>query len=300
MKEEILDFLSKRPKVVGAYGYGSGVFKQAGYTEKDNPQLDLMLIVDDLKAWHLENMRLNPKDYSFFGKMYFKLVKNNKLIGKTGVTYLSNILYKNKIYKYGVIDKDFFIEALHSWNSFYIPGRFQKNVLEVVSNNEIKNAISENRENAMFISLLMSEKKVSLTDILVKLCNMSYAGDTRMAIAENPHKVVNIVKGSKQEFINIYESIIKKYAQIKDEMITIIPEKLETKINDIPSSLKEYLLENNVDINDNKIVEKYVLEYLSNINKKESTYQTIKGLKTNGLVRSIKYAYQKVKKRFRK
>ena len=300
MKEEILDFLSKRPKVVGAYGYGSGVFKQAGYTEKDNPQLDLMLIVDDLKSWHLENMHLNPKDYSFLGKMYFKLVKNDKLIGKTGVTYLSNIVYKNKIYKYGVIDKKFFIEALHSWNSFYIPGRFQKNVLEVVSNNEIKNAISENRENAMFISLLMSEKKVSLTDILVKLCNMSYAGDTRMAIAENPHKVVNIVKGSKQEFISIYESIIEKYAKIKDEMITIIPEKLETKINDIPSSLKEYLLENNVDINDNKIVEKYVLEYLSNINKKESTYQTIKGLKTNGLVRSIKYAYQKVKKRFRK
>ena len=300
MKEEILDFLSKRPKVVGAYGYGSGVFKQAGYTEKDNPQLDLMLIVDDLKSWHLENMHLNPKDYSFLGKMYFKLVKNDKLIGKTGVTYLSNIVYKNKIYKYGVIDKKFFIKALHSWNSFYIPGRFQKNVLEVVSNNEIKNAISENRENAMFISLLMSEKKVSLTDILVKLCNMSYAGDTRMAIAENPHKVVNIVKGSKQEFISIYESIIEKYAKIKDEMITIIPEKLETKINDIPSSLKEYLLENNVDINDNKIVEKYVLEYLSNINKKESTYQTIKGLKTNGLVRSIKYAYQKVKKRFRK
>ena len=52
-----------------------------------------MLIVDDLKAWHLENICLNPKDYSFFGKMYFKLVKNDKLIGKTGVTYLSNILY---------------------------------------------------------------------------------------------------------------------------------------------------------------------------------------------------------------
>ena len=266
MKEEILDFLSARPKVVAAYGYGSGVFKQSGYTAKDNPQLDLMLIVDDLKAWHLENMHLNPKDYSFFGKMYFKLVKNNKLIGKTGVTYLSNILYKNKIYKYGVIDKKFFLEALHSWNSFYIPGRFQKNVLEVISNSEIRNAIAENRENAMLISLLMSEKKVSLTDILVKLCNLSYAGDTRMAIAENPHKVINIVKGSKKEFISIYESIIEKYAKMKDEMITIIPDKLENKINDIPASLKDYLLINNVDTSDNKLVEKYVLEYLSNIN----------------------------------
>ncbi len=300
MKEEILEFLSKRPKVIAAYGYGSGVFKQVGYTNKDKPQLDLMLIVNDLKEWHLDNMRLNPKDYSFFGKMYFKLVKNDKLIGKTGVTYLSNIMYKNNIYKYGVIDKTFFLEALHSWNSFYIPGRFHKNVLEVISTNEIRKAILENRENAMIVSLLMSDKKIELTDLLVKLCNMSYAGDTRMAVAENPHKVINIVKGSKKEFINIYASIIEKYAKMKDEMITIIPEKLEEEVDNIPYSLKEYLVNNNVDISNNKVIEKYVLEYLSKINKKESTYQTIKGLKTNGLVRSVKYAYQKVKKRFRK
>ena len=97
MKEQILDFLSCRPKVIAAYGDGSGVFKQAGYSSKDKPQLDLILIVDDVKEWHLENIKKNPKDYSFIGKMYFKLTRKSKLIGKTGVSYLSNILFKNSM-----------------------------------------------------------------------------------------------------------------------------------------------------------------------------------------------------------
>jgi translocator assembly and maintenance protein 41 len=63
VKNEILKFINKRPKVIGAYGYGSGVFKQSGYTEKDKPQIDLILVVDNLKEWHNENMKLNSKDY---------------------------------------------------------------------------------------------------------------------------------------------------------------------------------------------------------------------------------------------
>ena len=37
------------------------MFKQSGYTNKDKPQIDLILVVDDLKKWHLENMKLNSK-----------------------------------------------------------------------------------------------------------------------------------------------------------------------------------------------------------------------------------------------
>ena len=67
MNKNIEEFINKRPDVVAAYGYGSGVFKQAGYTSKDKPQIDLILIVDDLKEWHKKNFKLNRKDYSFFG-----------------------------------------------------------------------------------------------------------------------------------------------------------------------------------------------------------------------------------------
>ena len=126
MKNEILKFINKRPKVKGAYGYGSGVFKQSGYTEKDKPQIDLILVVDNLKEWHNENMKLNSKDYSLTGKMYFKTKSNSKLKDITGITYLSNIEEDGKVFKYVTIEEKDLLKYLETWESFYLPGRFQK------------------------------------------------------------------------------------------------------------------------------------------------------------------------------
>ena len=85
-------FIQKRPTVRAAYGYGSGVFQQSGYQQNDHPQIDFIFVVEDLKKWHLENMKRNPKDYSWFGKLFFRYASTAKLKGRTGITYLSNIL----------------------------------------------------------------------------------------------------------------------------------------------------------------------------------------------------------------
>ena len=58
--------------------------------------------------------------------------------------------------------------------------------------------------------------------------------------------------------------------------------------------IKPYL-----DKEDNLIKEK-IYEYFTKLNKKESSAQTIKGLKTNGIIRSISYASKKISKRFKK
>ena len=100
MNKQIEEFVNKRPKVEAAYGYGSGVFKQAGYTAKDKPQIDLILIVDDIKKWHKENIKLNKKDYSLTGKIFFNLAKYNKIKGNTGIAYVSNIKENGSIFKY--------------------------------------------------------------------------------------------------------------------------------------------------------------------------------------------------------
>ena len=78
MVNKIREFIERRPEVVACYGYGSGMFKQSGYTSKDKPQIDLILVVDDLKKWHLENMKLNKKDYSLLGKVFFKYASEKK------------------------------------------------------------------------------------------------------------------------------------------------------------------------------------------------------------------------------
>jgi hypothetical protein len=48
-KEMIEDFLSTRPQTIGTFGYGSGITKQTGYNKNDNPQIDIILVVENDK-----------------------------------------------------------------------------------------------------------------------------------------------------------------------------------------------------------------------------------------------------------
>ena len=71
---------------------------------------------------------------------------------------------------------------------------------------------------------------------------------------------------------------------------------IEYKINldDLPFELAKYI--QGVDDKDKK---DKIIEYLYNLNKKESYDQTLKGIKTNGVVKSVKYGFAKVLKKFR-
>lgn len=294
---EIKKFIKKRPKVVGAYGYGSGIFKQSGYTKKDKPQLDLILVVDNLKEWHKENIKLNPKDYSFIGKLFFKYASVNKLKGNTGITYLSNIIENNLVFKYGTIESKDLEKYLNTWESFYLPGRFQKTIYPIIETKELSNLIELNRKQALFTALLtLPENKNKLIDVYTQLCGLSYLGDTRMKFAENPRKVLNIVEGSFDIFKEIYGTSNDYFKTDKNENTKVNRDKLLKDISKLPNSLKEYI-GNETEI---ESIRNKILEYFTNLNKEESTSQTIKGIYTNGIVRSIKYASQKVLKKLKK
>lgn len=297
MNEEILEFVNNRPKVVAAYGYGSGVFKQSGYTSKDKRQIDLILVVDDLRKWHLENMKMNKKDYSFIGKLFFKHGSIKKLKGKTGITYVSNIHENGQIFKYGTIEVKDLEKYLSTWKSFYLPGRFQKTIYPIVETEELKKKIEKNREQALLLSsFLQNNNEVTKKDLLVTLCGLSYLGDTRMKIAENPRKVLNIVEGSFDTFDRLYK-FDRTYLKHCDNKLIIDKEKVRDSLTDLPSELVEYITPYLNE--DDEIIKAKILEYFSNINKTESSTQTIKGIKTNGVVRSVNYAAQKVGKRFK-
>ena len=297
MINNIEEFIKKRPEVVAAYGYGSGIFKQSGYTSKDKPQIDLIFVVEDLKKWHLENMKLNRHDYSLIGKVFFKYASLSKLKGTTGITYVSNIKENGNIYKYGTIEEKDLIENLNTWKSFYMPGRFQKTIYPIKQSDSLITAIDKNRDNALLLSSYLQEKnEVTKKDIFVTLCSLSYLGDTRMKFAENPRKVLNIVEGSFDILNSIYD-FNKSYLTEKDN-ITIDYGKLKEELKNLPGSLLEYI-NDSLDSNDTMIRQK-ILEYFTQLNKKESTKQTIKGIYTNGICRSIDYASKKLTKRFKK
>ena len=292
--QNIKKFVMNRPKVVAAYGYGSGIFKQSGYTDKDKPQIDLILVVDDLKKWHLENMKKNPGDYSFTGKLFFKYSSVSKLKGLTGITYLSNIKEDGSIYKYGTIEKNDLVSYLETWNSFYLPGRFQKRILPIIDSKEIEVANEKNRNAVLLVALLtLPMNRNKLIDVYTGICGLSYLGDTRMKFAENPRKVLNIVEGSYDSLNEIYGKECPYFKILKDEKIEIAREKIIKDISLLPSGLLEYL-ENEKDL---QVVRDKIISYFTELNKKESSKQTLKGLFTNGIIRSIQYASKKVMKK---
>ena len=298
MNKNIEEFINKRPEVVAAYGYGSGVFKQAGYTSKDKPQIDLIFVVDDLKEWHKKNFKLNKRDYSLFGKLYIRFAKESKLKKATGITYLSGIKENGSVFKYGTIEEKDLSKYLETWESFYLPGRFQKTVYPIKETKELKERIEKNREQGLLLSAYLQEKdEVTKKDLLVTLCGLSYLGDTRMKFAENPRKVLNIVEGSFDTYDKMYKLDKEFFKESKDKII-LEKYKLKKELNTLPLSLYEYI-EPYMNEGD-KVIKEKIEEYFTNLNKYESTKQTIKGLKTNGPCRSISYALKKVMKRFKK
>lgn len=298
--EQIKSFIEKRPKVEGAYGYGSGIFRQSGYTKRDRPQIDLILVVDDLKEWHKENMMRNPHDYSFIGKLFFKHASIDRIKGCTGIVYFSNIIENGLVYKYGTIEESDLLIHLEKWDSFYVPGRFQKKILTVVEDPVITRSNEENRKNVLCTALLtLPVDKNRLIDVYTQICGLSYLGDTRMKFAENPRKVLNIVEGSYDSFEEIYP-LANPYCVLNDDgTISIDRVNLLDAIPNLPDSLVEYIRDTISD-GDLIVIKNKILEYFTNINKKESIRQTLKGICTNGVVRSIKYASKKIMKKVKK
>ena len=300
LESSIHRFIEKRPKVKGAYGYGSGVFKQSGYTDKDKPQIDMILVVDDLKKWHLENIKLNPKDYSFSARLYFKMTSVSSLKGNTGIVYLSDIVEDGSVYKFGTIEEKDLEKYLETWESFYLPGRFQKTILPIISTKKIDQINEKNRESVLFTALLtLPDGKHRLIDVYTQICGLSYLGDTRMKFAESPRKVLNIVEGSFDKFKEIYGTSNDYFKTGKNDIVTIEYEKVMKDIKKLPKCLLEYL-GNDIESLDRNLIRDKILTYLTELNKRESSKQTLKGLYSNGVIRSIKYASRKIMKKIRK
>lgn len=297
-KEAIRQFAIQRPESRGVYGYGSGVFKQA--SSKGKPLTDVIFLVDDIKEWHLTNMKMNPRDYSLLGKIYLSKGSIETIKGLNGVTYFSEINGGEYTFKYGVIEVNDFVNGLDTWCNLFMAGRFHKPVMELKSETRVRDSIEYNRRCALMVACLFCDREVTDKEIYTKLCGLSYLGDARMAIAENPHKVENIVEGSFDKLQEIYpltESYLKK---ISDDKYYIDHEMLLRKISELPEALLEYLYDNDTSFKDIEMLRINIYEYLTSKNREESRAQILQGVMTNGVIRSIPYALAKVKKRFSK
>lgn len=286
MKETIKQFMAKRPECEGIIGYGSGISKQKGQ-ENRKVQVDLIVVVKDLKKWHRENVKLNPSDYSFTGRNFMTKCASSLLKKGGRICYMTYIPFMGHSFKIGTIEEKDFLDSLTLWDTYYLAGRMQKPILVVKANKEIKQAIENNRQMAIAATMLISdERKIPMTEFYETLVSLSYMGDTRMKFAENPHKISNIVKGNLEFFEDNYgvsDLYIGEKGYIENKhskkIITSLPILLQA---DIASKGGTY--------------KKIITEFLTERNKNESSVQTIKGIFTSGPVKSIKYGLAKLKR----
>ena len=304
MEQILKDFVNSRDnngEIIAAFGYGSGIFKQNGYSLQ-KPMIDTIFVVEKPRLWHKENIKKNPKDYSRNGRIILKYFDLNAIRKSTGVTYQCDIPFQGYHFKYGIISKKRFLDYLNgNWESFFIQGRFKKPTYPIRTTYEIDKAIQENRDLALFVALLtLDVEHPTLVDLYNQICSLSYLGDVRMFFAENPNKIHNIVNGSFKDFYDIYgEDSIYFYTKQNGELV-INYDLLYAAIRLLPDTLYHYIEKHGNCFQDHKKVPELIQKKLAQINRKDSLIQPSLGLLTVSPSKSVAYLNEKMKKKKKK
>lgn len=297
LNDKINKFALNRPETVAVIAYGSGVFNQTG-TENDKKSIDLIFVVMDLKKWHLENMELNRKDYSLVGRHFFKDAPVDEIKGLTNIAYISDIKENGDIFKYGTIESRDLIHSLVTWEVLYLVGRLHKPILVLKSTPTLDRLLVDNRKDALLVaSFLQNKVEVSKMQLLNTVCGLSYNGDIRMTTRfEDSKKVSNIVTGSYDILTDIYD-FDTYYSKTDGDIVILDRNKMKDALIDLPDGIFEYIAPYLTE--KDEIIQARMAEYFETINKIESRDQTFKGIRTDGPVKSVAYAYRKFLKGLR-
>jgi hypothetical protein len=272
VKQTIEKFLEKRPDTICAFGYDLG--------KQEKLPINLILAVNDMKAWHLENMKENPSDYSFTGRVFYSKASKEKIKGFNGITYQSNIEENSRLFSYGVIELKDLEYQLRTWNRVSLVGTFHKSILTIKSNQEMDLVIEQNRQEALITALYFLEDSSTLTELYEKIVFLSSIGNTR-----NNHESKTIISKQKSEFDRIY---LKEnpFFQTKGEEITIHRNIVEKAF------LPAYLAYDLSDISkeDLKKVREGIIQFLKGKKKEEARKQAIHEMYIGN------YTFQKEKK----
>lgn len=257
------------------FGYGSGVFEQAGYSKSHSkPQIDIILGVTYPSHFHSINMRQNPQHYSSLKYFGSKFVSKFQQIG-AGVYFNPFANINGHDVKYGVVSMETLLKDIATWNTFYLAGRLQKPVKILKNDLRVQYWNQLNLKAAATLAkhytLEKNNNKFDEFQFYKEITALSYAGDIRYKLGgENPDKVNNIVTKNFERFQEYYKPIYK-----------------EVVLNDSFYLPKGFTLKN---------TQRLLLSRIS----KSSALQTIKGVFTAGITKSIKYAWAKKLKSMRR
>lgn len=330
--ELYLPILSKFPQNIQfCFGYGSGVKKQLAQNNKQN-MIDLIYCVDDSSKWHKSNIDRNPSHYSALKYLGHKFISRYQENSGAKVYYNTLVPIGDIFIKYGVITTRDLVTDLLEWSDLYLAGRLHKpvEIIKSPSNAELQMALQLNLQSAVHASLLILPEIFTEYEFYYTISNLSYAGDFRMTFGENKNKIENIVKPQMLGFRRLYKPYLKVLQDFVHFPVTnasSLKELKDLNINDISCSQDVRPLAKLHHLNqlprwpqvaltrfwnrgnfrqdtedvlraiaydpDSNII---VKQCISDIVWKSSVSQSIKGILTAGLYKSIKYSSRKIVK----
>jgi translocator assembly and maintenance protein 41 len=306
------------------FAYGSAVYpqKQNNVTASTKKNvIDLIFVVPNAYLWHDENIKRNPKHYSalrYFG--HRSLARIQESYG-AGVYYNTLIPFEDVEFKYGVVSQSSLITDLLDWNYLYLSGRLHKPVLTLLNpvNRKLRNALKLNLHSAIHAALLLLPETFTEEELYCTITGLSYYGDFRMIFGEDKNKVINIVKAQQDLFRELYSPVIKSlndYVELtqcdgvymgaqdpspvarmfhlnqlpRNPQRSIVRHwnKTSSRKNDAEDVLAAVAYDIDTDI--------AVQKALKEITWSSSVTQSIKGIFTAGIIKSVRYSMAKVRK----
>lgn len=237
--------------IVSLIAYGSSAIPQAGNVGK---MLDLLIITNNCKYFHMENLAKNKHHYSFISRTLGVefIVGLNKVCPQVYFNHSVKLLNqdnKTEVFaKYGVVELSNLKKDLLFYENLFILGRLHKPVIKFdVKSEDIKlnqdvddlNTLIENNKTiATKIALILTLNNECvikdfanstnydnfLKEFFTNLVSLSYTGDIRFKLkGEKKNKVEDIVSGGFNNLKEYYE----KQLSLECEFL----KSLKTKLN---------------------------------------------------------------------
>jgi len=293
---EIRSQICELPSAELVLGYGSDIFRQGSDVKQDDQLTDLLVLVGNREQYldELFRRRIITRTASYFSKAL-----------NPEVSFFADVSIAPRAshFKLGVAESSKAIQRLKDWdNSFYLPGRLQKPTLMISSaSDDIAESFEAAQKRNLSAALraaalaLPPEKlsDFSLYDLYSSLVGLSYLGDIRVGVAENPKKTHNIVVAQQDLFHRMYEPFFEPVG------IARRPDgryKLTSSVHSLFESLPYGFQRSSVHVTDPRT---RLVSTLSKINRRESLYQAMAGPLTSGPGVSTRYLFRKLFKRFK-
>lgn len=306
------------------FGYGSEVVKQGG-NRSGGDLVDIIFVVDDPLKWHQENLNRNNQHYSairFLSNSAKKVVKLQENYGGR-IYYNPYVNIANLPIKYGVIKTEHLIEDLIMWSQLYVAGRLHKPVEFLVNtcdkNERLRTAMRFNKESAIRASLLQLPEVFDPQQLYRTITSLSYLGDLRMIFGEDKNKIDNIVSRQTERFDQLYLPIIKMNHNFKDYVQwneskktftqNLSPKAILNNLRLLPNCVRKNVSETYgreartieseallSSLSRNINCDKVLQQAIASIVRRSSLSQSLKGLLTAGVIKSVKYSQRKLMK----